>query len=90
VADWFSGRWKLYNECSILSEDPTNGAMKVHRPDRVMMYRDEVVVVDFKFGHPMPEYKDQVSTYITLLKGMGYNNVKGYLWYVYSNDIEDV
>jgi ATP-dependent exoDNAse (exonuclease V) beta subunit len=90
VADWFSGRWKLYNECSILSEDPTNGAMKVHRPDRVMMYRDEVVVVDFKFGHPMPEYKDQVSTYITLLKGMGYNNVKGYLWYVYSNDVEDV
>ena len=50
VADWFSGRWTLYNECSILSIDKITGALETRRPDRVMRDGDEIVVVDFKFG----------------------------------------
>ena len=88
VASWFSSRWTLFNECTILSVE--NGEVKEHRPDRVMTDGNEWIVVDFKFGHPDPEYHKQVRGYMDLLASMGHQNIKGYLWYVYSNKIEEV
>jgi ATP-dependent exoDNAse (exonuclease V) beta subunit len=88
VASWFSSRWTLFNECTILSVE--NGEVKEHRPDRVMTDGKEWIVVDFKFGHPDPEYHKQVRGYMDLLASMGHQNIKGYLWYVYSNKIEEV
>ena len=90
VADWFSGRWQLFNECTILDYDKATDTVKEHRPDRVMKDGDKVVIVDFKFGAYRPEYTDQVRRYISLTKGMGYEDVKGYLWFVYTNNIEEV
>ena len=90
VADWFSGRWQLFNECTILDYDEVTDTVKEHRPDRVMKDGDKVVIVDFKFGAYRPEYTDQVRRYISLTKGMGYEDVKGYLWFVYTNNIEEV
>ena len=89
VQDWFSGRWKLFNECTILSLDEKNQVVE-RRPDRVMMQGEEVVVVDFKFGKPDFDYHRQVREYMQLLRDMGHRQVKGYLWYVYSNQIEEV
>ena len=89
VADWFSDRWTLFNECSILSVE--NGQVCQHRPDRVMTDGREWIVVDFKFGSPKPEYHDQVRRYMHLLSDMtASSNIKGYLWYVYSNRIEEI
>ncbi len=85
VADWFSPRWTLYNECTILEEGKEN-----KRPDRVMVCGDEVVVVDFKFGKYKDEYKRQVEEYKDLLVKMGYTYVKGYLWMVYNNKVVTV
>lgn len=90
VADWFSGRWELFNECTILTYDPNEDEVHMPRPDRVMKDGNEVVVVDFKFGSPKPEYYEQVAHYASLLRAMGYENVRGYLWFVYSNRIEEV
>ena len=89
VSDWFSGRWKLYNECSILHLND-DGKVEERRPDRVMTDGHETQVVDFKFGRPQPEHKEQVKEYVNLLKEMGMPQVKGWLWYVYSNKIEEV
>ena len=88
VADWFSDRWTLFNECTILSVN--NGEVVERRPDRVMTDGKEWVVVDFKFGSPKDEYHDQVREYMQLLADMGHKNIKGYLWFVYSNRIEEV
>jgi ATP-dependent exoDNAse (exonuclease V) beta subunit len=88
VSSWFSPRWTLFNECTILSVE--DGDVKEHRPDRVMTDGNEWIVVDFKFGHPDPEYHQQVRRYMDLLASMGHQNIKGYLWYVYSNKIEEV
>ena len=88
VANWFSDRWKLFNECSILSVE--DGRVCQHRPDRVMTDGQQWIVVDFKFGSPKPEYHDQVRQYMNLLADMGHQNIRGYLWYVYSNSIEEV
>ena len=92
VADWFSSRWTLFNECTILDYDAATDTVHEHRPDRVMKDEKtgEVVIVDFKFGSPRPEYVEQVNRYKALTQNMGYPNVKGYLWFVYSNRIEEV
>ena len=90
VSHWFSGQWQLYNECTLLRYDHNSGTLQEKRPDRVMTNGEETVVVDFKFGTPHDEHRDQVAEYISLLREMGMANVKGYLWYVYKNIIEEV
>ena len=88
VANWFSDRWTLFNECAILSVE--NGEVIERRPDRVMTDGKEWVVVDFKFGSQKNEYLDQVREYMQLLADMGHTDIKGYLWFVYSNKIQEV
>ena len=89
VADWFSPQWTLFNECSIISINE-EGELLERRPDRVMTDGQQMVVVDFKFGRPRDEYQEQVREYMELLRHMGYQQVSGYLWFVYSNKIEEV
>ena len=89
VASWFSPHWTLYNECSILSVDD-EGHVIDKRPDRVMVDGNKAVVVDFKFGKFVEEYKSQVRRYMDLLTQMGYSHVEGYLWMVYTNKIVPV
>ena len=88
VKEWFSGTWELYNECAILYRE--NGVLQTRRPDRVMMKDGEVIVVDFKFGKPYPEYEAQVREYMDLLEDMGYDHVRGYIWYVFYNELEEI
>lgn len=90
VKDWFSNRWKLFNECAIIQYDATTDEVLEHRPDRVMTDGNEVIVVDFKFGKEREEYKLQVQRYMTLLKEMGHQSIKGYLWYVMRDNIVEV
>ena len=86
AAEWFNGRYRLYNECTILSRRKN----QARRPDRVMIKGDEAVVVDYKFGREKESYEEQVKEYMELLEEMGYRNVTGYLWYVYKNEIKPV
>ena len=88
VAEWFSDRWTLFNECTILNVE--DGHVVERRPDRVMTDGQRWIVVDFKFGHPRTEYHDQVRQYMQLISQMGHHDVTGYLWFVYSNRIEEV
>ena len=89
IADWFSNRWTIYNECAILSTNE-QGDIVERRPDRVMTDGKQWVVIDFKFGRPRDDYHNQVREYMHLLNYMGHKNLHGYLWYVYSNKIEEV
>jgi len=84
VKDWYSGKYRLFNECSILCQGP-DGKLQLKRPDRVMLQDNNVQVVDFKFGKPSNSYHKQVKEYMQLLSDMGYAGVKGYLWYVDEN-----
>lgn len=91
VKDWFDGHYEVVNECEIAHLDE-DGKPVTHRPDRVMITDNEVVVVDFKFGRPNPEkYNGQVSLYMSLLQQMyPTHSVRGYLWYVYRDQIKEV
>ena len=90
VAEWFAPHWTLFNECTILSIDPASGQVRERRPDRVMTDGERTIVVDFKFGQPRDEYLYQVREYMQLLTDMGHTRVEGFLWYVYSNQIQEV
>lgn len=84
VEHWFTGNYQLFNECLILTKDE-NGNTRLRQPDRVMVSKNEVIVVDYKFGEAKKEHASQVQQYKELLGKMGYNNVKGYVWYVGEN-----
>ena len=86
ASEWFSGRYELFNECTILYRD-NDGTVSRMRPDRVMTDGERYIVVDFKFAHERDEYVQQVRSYMEKLKHMGHTNVEGYLWYVYENRI---
>ena len=77
--EWFSDRYKVLNEASILQNTGTS------RPDRVLIDGDKVIVIDYKFGQlKNAKYNRQVKHYMDLIKRMdaGYKNIEGYLWYV--------
>ena len=90
VQEWFSKRWQLYNECTILEYNKDTNEVEEHRPDRVMSDGKEFVVVDFKFGKEREEYKKQVQQYMEILIRMGHKKVSGYLWYVVKNNVVEV
>ncbi len=89
VKNWYSDKYRLFNECSILCSS-ADGKLQLKRPDRVMLFENNIQVVDFKFGKPSPSYHKQVLEYMQLLTDMGYAGVKGYLWYVDENEVVSV
>ena len=88
ASEWFNGNYTLFNESSIIFRD--GGVLQNRRPDRVIIGPDgRAVVIDFKFGREREEYMHQVQEYMDLLRKMGYQQVEGHIWYVYSNKITD-
>lgn len=87
VARWFSPEWEVVH-----SERDIIAGGGVRRPDRVMTSgRERAVVVDYKFGAlHKAAYQRQVREYMELLRGMGYAQVEGYLWFVELGEVERV
>ncbi len=87
--DWFSGRYRLHNECTILC--PAQGKTEEKRPDRVMVGDDTVIVVDFKTGMSDPSHRRQVEEYVSLVSAMHPDKqAQGWLWYINDQQIERV
>ncbi|MDR0541706.1 MAG: UvrD-helicase domain-containing protein [Dysgonamonadaceae bacterium] len=88
VENWFDGRYRSYQEHSIITEE--NSEIVNKRPDRVLLSEGETIVVDYKFGVAHSFHKKQVRQYMDLLETMHYPNVKGYLWYVEERKVEEI
>ena len=86
VSGWYDGTARVMNEVEILyNENPKK------RPDRVMIFDDKAVVVDYKFGEQEDKrHYNQVRHYKKLIRQMNYRHVEGYLWYVELNKIVPV
>ena len=80
VSDWFSGKYTVYPEFSIIVKE--KGTVTTKRPDRVLLSDHSTLVIDYKFGEPHSAHERQMQEYLTLLQSMNYPDVKGYLWYV--------
>ncbi len=84
--DWFSQRWTVLTEQSIMLADG-----EIRRPDRILESDTEMVVIDYKFtSHHNPDYNRQVSVYIDALRKLTGKKVSGYLWYVWPNEKVEV
>ncbi len=77
MRDWFTAPWELRLEEAIYIDE------RELRPDRVMINPNthEAIVLDYKFGNWNEHYITQVSEYKQALSRMGYNPVRGYLWF---------
>lgn len=89
VKEWFAPHWRVYNECCILYKSD-DGKVVEERPDRVITDGEKTIVIDYKFGKPNEDYKDQVRRYMHRLQQIGHKNIQGYLWYVVENKIVPV
>lgn len=90
IHEWFSPKWRVYNECSMLYYDPNEQRVREQRPDRIIYDGKKMIVIDFKTGREQERHKSQVKNYISLLKEIGYHDVEGYLWYIRHGNIEKV
>ena len=79
ASEWFDGTWRVRTEASILL--PASGGHTI-RPDRVMEKDGRILIIDYKFGQPLPAHQHQMDEYITALTQMGVGHVEGYVWYI--------
>lgn len=74
---------------SITEKSIVDADGKMHRPDRVLINSDEVIVLDYKFTLEESEkHIAQINNYKDLLLAMGHTNVKGYLFYALSGKLK--
>jgi CRISPR/Cas system-associated exonuclease Cas4 (RecB family) len=85
VHSWFDGSWKVLAERDIL-----RGKERTHRPDRVMMKDNQLVVVDYKTGMELEKNRRQVADYLADIREMGYPQTRGYVWYIQENKLVEV
>ena len=92
VASWYDESWdRVLSERDIIRPREAKEEVEIRRPDRVMIKGKRAVVVDYKFGEQQAKQnKKQLAEYITLLRGMGYEEVEGWLWYVRQGRCEQV
>ncbi|MDR1408488.1 MAG: UvrD-helicase domain-containing protein [Tannerella sp.] len=83
---WFDGSMHIMNEAEILL-----GNGRSQRPDRIMIDGDKVTVVDYKFGEQKDaRHLQQLKKYVALIRDMGYRTVAGYVWYVETDEMEEL
>lgn len=60
------------------------------RPDRIVWTADgHIDIIDYKSGEiRSDDYHHQIINYADALRSMGYDNIRGFLWYL--NDCEIV
>ena len=86
VGRWFEPGLPVRTEAEILLPGGS-----IVRPDRIVFDRGDVCVIDYKFGNVTSEkHRRQVLRYMECLSDMGYPSVKGFLWYVALNRVEEV
>lgn len=87
---WFYDTRRVAVERQIYDERDN---IELRRPDRIVWTADgHIDVVDFKFGDRanIDKYRSQVRRYVRRMRGAGFRNVRGYLWYPLDNYIVTV
>ena len=81
----FTDALEVLNEQSIILDEKTT-----KRPDKIILKKNETIILDYKTGIPSAKDEKQISEYITTLQKMEYPNVKGYLFYTALNELKVV
>ncbi|WP_276091242.1 UvrD-helicase domain-containing protein [Pedobacter sp. JY14-1] len=82
--------WERAQE-SITEKTIVDASGRSHRPDRVLLSGDEVIILDYKFTlEETSGHVEQVLNYKDLFRQMGYTKVSGYLFYALSGQLKPV
>ena len=74
---------------SITEKNIVDAEGKMHRPDRVLITNDGVIILDYKFTlEESDSHVKQVDKYKELLVAMGYKNVQTYVFYAISGKLK--
>src|SRR5690606_28615551 len=77
---------KTIEEKNIIDE---NG--RTHRPDKVLLSREEIIIIDYKFTQKeLKEHEEQLQGYKNLFYAMGYQKVSAYLFYAAAKNLKAV
>jgi ATP-dependent exoDNAse (exonuclease V) beta subunit len=82
---WFSGKSTVMAEQGIILP---GGQQK--RPDRIVMGKDSVEIIDFKTGEPREKYLTQVREYMAIVGKMTELPAKGYICYLETGEIQEL
>lgn len=86
INKWLSGDYKIWNEAAIITADG-----HTLRPDKVFTNKNETIILDFKFtGDNYIEHKTQVDEYMKALHNLGYQNIRGFLFYAKVNELVEI
>lgn len=76
---------------SIIEKDIIDNNGHIHRPDRIIIKKDSVLLIDYKFTQEhSPKHVEQILKYKKLLLEMGFTNVQPYLFYAEKNELKMV
>lgn len=80
---------KIKNEKEIILGGKATGTSL--RPDRIVRYNNELVIIDYKTGKENEEkYAEQIKSYASAFRAMGYENVKMFIIYTETCEVKEV
>ena len=81
VFSFFNGDFRVFNEKEVVSVK--NGEYDFKRIDRLLLYENRFIIIDYKTGDKKEEHFEQVKEYIEIMKTL-YNGYEyeGYLLYI--------
>ncbi len=86
IHSWFSTAKSVISEKDIIL---SGGVVK--RPDKLFVFDDHAVLLDFKFGAEQGKYLGDISLYRDSLMKMGeFKEVHAYLWYAQERKLQKV
>ncbi|MBN2236781.1 MAG: hypothetical protein JW729_04430, partial [Bacteroidales bacterium] len=80
LSAYYKAGLHVANETDLVDE-----AGKLHRPDRLVFFKDKTIVIDYKTGKINEKHKKQIQEYADLLALMKYPNPECYLVYLDQN-----
>lgn len=84
VQEWFKPGLRVFSEASMITD------RGILRPDRVIIYDDKAVIIDFKTGEKNKGHANQLNKYRQALRAMGYQKIEAYLFYLENKEIQPV
>ncbi|MBW6478374.1 MAG: UvrD-helicase domain-containing protein [Bacteroidales bacterium] len=83
ISPWYADGLDVRNECGMYDEKG-----RYFRADRVVLQDTMAVIIDYKTGDPYPHHTRQINNYASIIKKMGYSDIKKYIVYLDHDKIE--
>ena len=86
IKNWMETAVEVVSEQELITS-----AGKILRPDKLFIFEDKAVLLDFKFGDEEPIYEQQLQEYASNLMQMGfYSSIEPYIYYAQTGQMVNI